>query len=893
MSRAKIIRTMFLSIATLLIAGCGGDGIDGTGLIEIRGTAAIGAPIASATVTVKASDGTKKTSQTGQNGKFKANVSGLNGPFLMKIVQANGSALFSIADGGGTANIHPFTDWIVRNWFKVHGLDIESEFNSSTAAAQLPSVAQINEIEAAIKKIIALVLVEYNLPADLNLISSVFEANNQGFDYFLDHADVVIIDNRITVIVNDPKSSLDGEIVKDVGLETNLAQSDVTPPSVPAGLRVIPANGTEMVVVWNPAADNLAVAGYKVYRQDQASATTTPFPVLSDSGLSVGTEYCYQVEAFDAANNVSAKTASVCATPLAAPDSTVPAAPTGLQASAAGSGAITLSWTPPQDADVVSYEIYRGSKGNVTTRIASVVAASYSNINLASTAEYCYQVFALDGAQNKSAGSNQACAVTAQGSQPLPTGPRSLEFSASTYSASETDATLLVTVNRNGDVSEPVSVNYQAGDGTATAPTDFVAASGTLTWPAFDTAAKTFLVQIKGDTATESTETVLLSLSNPSANAALSSNAGAVVNIANATCSGQLSSDVTVDTTITAACTLVTQDISIGGGATLTIAPGTTLVFQSGAGLSVKQDGALTITGTQIKPILLTGEQQTAGYWKGVQFTFSDNVKNQLDHATVEFGGASTIYGAANVVVHGTLISPSRLKIKNSMLSDSAAYGFEFNDGAIVDAFSNNVMTRNIKDPGSLPANLVGKLDTASSYTGNAFDQIFVVDNSSVTSDQTWPALNVPYSTGIHAINANLVIEAGATLIFRASGQLNVSGTGSLAAIGTATRMITFTAAQQTPGYWAGIQYTSSNSNNNTLDNVVVEYAGGTGLSGQGGVILYGSGALAPRAVIIDSVFRFSASYGIWLDVNPLVNADIDTVNTFANNALGNVFRSP
>ena len=69
----KISRAIVLSAVTLFtLVGCGGgDGIDGTGLVEVSGTAAVGAPIVNATVTVKASSGAKKSSQTGQDGKFK------------------------------------------------------------------------------------------------------------------------------------------------------------------------------------------------------------------------------------------------------------------------------------------------------------------------------------------------------------------------------------------------------------------------------------------------------------------------------------------------------------------------------------------------------------------------------------------------------------------------------------------------------------------------------------------------------------------------------------------------------------------------------------------------------------------------------------------------------
>lgn len=107
-----------------------------------------------------------------------------------------------------------------------------------------------------------------------------------------------------------------------------------------------------------------------------------------------------------------------------------------------------------------------------------------------------------------------------------------LLFSAPRYSVSETGTTATVTVNRGGEGTGAVSVQYATSDGTARTGLDYTRTSGTLSWAAGDTAAKTIAIPILDDNgAGESTETVTLQLSNPTGGAILGSLSTATLNI--------------------------------------------------------------------------------------------------------------------------------------------------------------------------------------------------------------------------------------------------------------------------------------------------------------------------------------------------------------------------
>ncbi len=93
-----------------------------------------------------------------------------------------------------------------------------------------------------------------------------------------------------------------------------------------------------------------------------------------------------------------------------------------------------------------------------------------------------------------------------------------IAFSAATYAAAEDSADVLITVTRSGAVGA-ASVDYATIAQTATAGQDYVSTTGTLAWGVGENGDKTFAVTILDDQDVEATETLELSLANPSGGA--------------------------------------------------------------------------------------------------------------------------------------------------------------------------------------------------------------------------------------------------------------------------------------------------------------------------------------------------------------------------------------
>jgi len=89
----------------------------------------------------------------------------------------------------------------------------------------------------------------------------------------------------------------------------NLIVSDAAPPSSPSNVVATRTTPAEAMVSWSAAADDVGVAGYHVLRNGGRVADVFQSP-FHDTGLSAGTVYTYQVQAFDLAGNVSAAASS-------------------------------------------------------------------------------------------------------------------------------------------------------------------------------------------------------------------------------------------------------------------------------------------------------------------------------------------------------------------------------------------------------------------------------------------------------------------------------------------------------------------------------------------------------------------------------------------------------
>jgi len=187
------------------------------------------------------------------------------------------------------------------------------------------------------------------------------------------------------------------------------------PPAAPAGLQATAGNA-QISLTWNSSA---GATSYNVKRSTTnggpyttvASPTTASY---TNTGLTNGTPYYYVVTAVNSAGE-SNPSSQATATPTA--PGTVPAVPTGLQATA-GNAQISLIWNASSGA--TSYNVKRSTtNGGPYTTVASPTTAAYTNIGLTNGTPYYYVVTAVNSAGE----SNPSAQATATPAAPVTVPP--------------------------------------------------------------------------------------------------------------------------------------------------------------------------------------------------------------------------------------------------------------------------------------------------------------------------------------------------------------------------------------------------------------------------------------------------------------------------------------
>lgn len=163
---------------------------------------------------------------------------------------------------------------------------------------------------------------------------------------------------------------------------------------------------------------------------------------------------------------------------------------------------------------VQSYNIYVSEDGgpfNLWLRNSMVTSAIFSG---QPNKSYSFFSIAEDNTGNMEDAKTIAEATTS-------TPPSAEQFSSTDYYVSEGDGSAAITVTRIGDTSNPATVQYATGDGTALSGRDYESVSGTLNFAAGESS-KTFYVPIIPNSLVDNQRTVNLTLSNPTGGDVLS-----------------------------------------------------------------------------------------------------------------------------------------------------------------------------------------------------------------------------------------------------------------------------------------------------------------------------------------------------------------------------------
>lgn len=305
---------------------------------------------------------------------------------------------------------------------------------------------------------------------------------------------------------------------------------------------------------------------------------------------------------------------------------------------------------------------------------------------------------------------------------------------------------------------------------------------------------------------------------------------------------------ITADLTIKKGCKVeIDRDLTVSGGAVVTIEAGATLAFASERYLAI-DDAKLVVKGTEKEPVVFTSSNRSKakGDWVGVFLQGTTMAGTRIEHARFEYAGreASGGHGALTINDQNTA---KRIAIVNSVFenNDRAAVWVSGEKASFAE-FSGNRLEKNGRSLVA-PAHVLGSIGA-----GNRFGDP-IETRGDVTETTTWPAFGVPVylSENLRVLGSGsaptLTLTRGTELRFASATYFSVGEDrgGALVAPGC-----TFTSANETPsaGDWVGFFF-YKNTQRVDLSGATIAAAGHDASGGRAAITLYDVDAKDARNV--------------------------------------------
>lgn len=285
----------------------------------------------------------------------------------------------------------------------------------------------------------------------------------------------------------------------------------------------------------------------------------------------------------------------------------------------------------------------------------------------------------------------------------------------------------------------------------------------------------------------------------------------------------------------------------------LTVGPGTALVFQANTGFVVEQGGSLTAKGTAAAPITMAGE--SGARWHGVH-VFTASPQNELGFVRIKDAGVARVDWKGAILATGE----GAVTVRDSTVEAAETHALAVTDGGKLRAVERSSFSAKGDTPALVSPDAVGKL-AKNTFKGGAGASVRVeLTNDPPRGDQTWAKLDIPYrvaSGRAVQLAGKQTFAPGVTVLFEDGAGLVVHG--ALVARGTPTEKIRFRPVTQGSARHTGIALVEKG---NVLEHC--EIAGGGADKGDdaGNLVLSGDSGGADL-VISECVLEGSGGYGL------------------------------
>ena len=239
-------------------------------------------------------------------------------------------------------------------------------------------------------------------------------------------------------------------------------------PSTPSAPTATTSGGTNSISWSAPSNVGTAITGYQLYRDGSLYQTLGNVLSYSDTSVTLGTSYYYQIVAGNAVSYGSISGNSATVIPALVP--TAPSAPTATFVSNTSN---TVTWSAPSanGSAITGYELFRN--GSTLGNVGNIV--SYTDTGLTIGSSNFYSVKAINGIGASSTSSNSNTILNAN----VPDAPTSLAAVAGvpitmTWTAPSSDMTITnYKIYRDGTLIQTLGVAGSFSDNTVVGGTTY------------------------------------------------------------------------------------------------------------------------------------------------------------------------------------------------------------------------------------------------------------------------------------------------------------------------------------------------------------------------------------------------------------------------------------
>ncbi len=631
------------------------------------------------------------------------------------------------------------------------------------------------------------------------------------------------------------------------------AGPDNTPPAQPVQLAAFSSVG-RMDLTWQVQSQIADVVRFEVYRgrdnnpvEFLASVTGT---IFTDVSVASGVNYCYEIAAFDASGNSSDRSVEVCATAdgeevVSSENLPIPTVPTnaGLSIPAVESMLCSEIWTAfsvssamqvNEGCYLVAQTIIINDGGSLSLDQGAVMKFAPGTGVVVNT-----------GGSFSSEGT-KAAPVVLTGQDPTPGYWSGIDFNESN-SSRNTLVNTVVEYAGGGETSAAVTVSSGMGPLSRVDISSSVIrnclGAGVRAETEFGTINRLDGSVISGCGMPLNVH--LTGLSGVTQRNDFSGNDNDIIELPNVTIDSDMElKDLGVP--------YASYGIRVADG-NLNILHGVEIQFNSGTQMIVT--GSLTANGREDSRIKFTGTVKERGHWGFIGINGNADFK----FADIEFGG----FGTGQQVAQTNLrIATGTVSLSNVSISQSSLYAINMDNPLGRIARIENLVLSGNRKAIRMGLSQLDQLNEQVEFSSNDSSLIELTAPDSTDLNIDMLNLGVPYllTTSVRLDAGNMRLRPGVTVNMSDGVGVDILGSASFTAVGTAEEPINMTHEAQLSGAWSGISI-ASNSNLNRIEHARISFAGGS----LGGVAAAVKLQCNPQAMlfIANTMIEDSAGWGV------------------------------